>query len=66
MTVANFCELCKKVRFKDIFLLTIFPYVANEGVLTGLQVLHNVLVEWVHVLHQPLCRRIVDLQKVKD
>ena len=47
------------------FLLTIFPYVADEGVLAGLQVLHNVLVEWVHVLHQPLRRRIVDL-KIKD
>ena len=67
MTVANSCGLCKNVRIKDMFFwLTIFPYVANEWVLAGLQVLHNVLVQRVHVLHQPLRRRIVDLQKVND
>ena len=41
--------------------LTVFPDVADEGILAGLQVLHDVLVQRVHVLHQPLGGRVVDL-----
>jgi hypothetical protein len=44
--------------------LTVLPDVTNEGVLAGLQVLHNVLVERVHVLHEPLCGAIVHLAGV--
>ena len=42
------------------FSLTVFPDVTDEGVLAGLEVLDDVLVERVHVLHQPLGRGVVD------
>ena len=42
-------------------LLTVLPYMGDEGVLGGLQVLHDVLVQRVHVLHQPLRRGVVHL-----
>ena len=41
--------------------LTVLPYMGDEGVLRGLQVLHDVLVQRVHVLHQPLGRGVVHL-----
>ena len=44
--------------------LTVLPDVTHEGVLAGLQVLHDVLVERVHVLHQPLGGAVVDLASV--
>ncbi len=44
--------------------LTIFPDVADEGVLAGLEVLDNVLVERVHVLHEPLGGAVVHLSRV--
>ena len=56
-------RLSKRVKFNQM--LTIFPNVANKGILACLQVLHNVLIEWVHVLHQPLGRRVVDLWEMK-
>ena len=43
---------------------TVFPDVADEGVLAGLEVLDNVLVERVHVLHQPLGGAVVHLARV--
>ena len=46
--------------------LTVLPDVADEGVLAGLQVLHDVLVERVHVLHQPLGGAVVDLTGVVE
>ena len=46
--------------------LTVLPDVTHEGVLTGLQVLHDVLVERVHVLHQPLGGAVVDLAGVVE
>ena len=46
--------------------LTVLPDVAHEGVLASLQVLHDVLVEGVHVLHQPLGRAVVDLAGVME
>ena len=46
--------------------LTVLPDVADEGVLAGLQVLHDVLVEGVHVLHEPLGRAVVDLAGVVE
>jgi hypothetical protein len=47
-----------------IWSLTIFPDVADEGVLAGLEVLDNVLVERVHVLHEPLGGTVVHLARV--
>ena len=46
--------------------LTVLPDVADEGVLAGLQVLHDVLVKGVHVLHEPLGRAVVDLAGVVE
>ena len=37
---------------------------ADEGVLAGLEVLDNVLVERVHVLHEPLGGAVVHLPRV--
>ena len=39
---------------------------ADEGVLAVLQVLHDVLVERIHVLHQPLGGGVVDLAGVVE
>ena len=39
---------------------------ADEGVLAGLQVLDDVLVEGIHVLHQPLGGAVVDLAGVVE
>ena len=39
---------------------------ADEGVLAGLQVLDDVLVERIHVLHQPLGGAVVDLAGVVE
>ena len=44
--------------------LTVLPDVADEGVLAGLQVLHNVLVQGVHVLHEPLGRAVLHVAGV--
>ena len=46
--------------------LTVFPDVTDERVLAGLEVLDDVLVERVHVLHQPLSGRVVDLAGVVE
>ena len=49
---------------KKIF--TIFPDMADEWILTGLKILNNILVEGIHVLHQPLLRRVVHVPGVVD
>lgn len=38
----------------------------DEGVLGGLKEGHDVLVQWVHVLHEPLVSGVVDLAGVVD
>ena len=39
---------------------------ADEWILTGLKILNNILVEGIHVLHQPLLRRVVHVPGVVD
>ena len=46
--------------------LTVLPDVAHEWVLGSLEVLDNVLIEGIHVLHQPLGGAVVDLTSVVE
>ena len=46
--------------------LTVLPDVAHEWVLGSLEVLDNVLIEGIHVLHQPLGGAVVDLASVVE
>ena len=46
--------------------LGVLPHVDDEGVLRGLQLGDDVLVQRVHVLHQPLLGGVVDLAGVVD
>lgn len=44
--------------------LRVLPDVTHEGILRGLQETHDVLVQWVHVLHQPLVGAVINLAGV--
>jgi hypothetical protein len=46
--------------------LGIFPDVGNERVLGSLELLHNVLIERVHVFHQPFGGGVVDSSGVME
>jgi len=46
--------------------LGVLPDLHNEGILRPLKQLYDVLVEWIHVLHQPLVGRIIHFSRVMD
>ena len=48
------------------YFLTVFPDVTDERILRSLEVLYNVLVQGIHVLHQPLGGAVVDLASVVE
>ena len=49
-----------------IGIVTVFPNMTNKRILAGLEILNYVLVEGIHVLHQPLLGRVVHISGVVD